>query len=139
MAKNYYGFLLNNSTQYGVTKMLYTTAEQAIDNQEQVMDDNPKYEHLKIVKFDVYKSTDTLDEVLTRQDNCPYCHTPFKKMAVDDETSIGSYIKTDGKQYALNIATLVQQESGLVSSVVTTPEPINFCPKCGRKLGDTDE
>ena len=67
-----------------------------------------------------------------QQQNCPYCHEPYKAIGINtifgladeiyDDDGEGIFVK-DGKIIALS-------ESG----IIRFEQKANFCPMCGRKL-----
>lgn len=75
-------------------------------------------------------------KITEKQKNCPYCHTPFKKWddGLWDEATwqIDSYTDIGGKHYELLGMGYVPD----ADTVANLPAEINYCPKCGRPLGE---
>lgn len=69
-----------------------------------------------------------MTELEEKQANCPYCHSPYKVIVEAkywDEMNVALY--WDNRLH----------ESGCNGNG-KTPTPINYCPMCGRKLGDEE-
>jgi len=69
---------------------------------------------------------------MTELENCPYCHGDGSRF--DNESLWGNRLIqgiNDSDAMAINLS-----KCQLVSADALHAFPINYCPMCGRKLGD---
>ena len=100
--------------------------EKAIETLKQVSDLDTKL-HLNISNYDLLTAIEALREKQEREKGCEWCNGKLKKY----QSSIqdGSFARITPNKPELYV---------LAKDTLSTYFDINYCPMCGRKLGEND-
>lgn len=69
-----------------------------------------------------------MTELEEKQASCPYCHSPYE--------TIVEAINWDEMNVALDRDNRLREWGD--NGIGENPTPINYCPMCGRKLGEEE-